>query len=299
MIYIKLFGSMSAEVDGRTITASELGGRPRQVLELLALEAGSPVAKERIADLLWEGAPPASYVGTLESYISVLRRNMGLGRGRSCVLATLPNAYRLEADAVTVDLLEFRRLVASMADARASVAIPAMRQALELANGPLLANEPYAAWACRSRELFQRELVTACIHAAQLSNGIGDFRAAEHFASLATEHDPLSEVAWQHLMRSFWFSGLRAEALRAYMTLRERMLDELGDEPGSESQELYFAILRDTPSVRRDSTGGGGMEVRTLLLLLRQALDVLPGIQAPARDSALAQVAVSALERTP
>jgi hypothetical protein len=41
------------------------------------------------------------------------------------------------------------------------------------------------------------------------------------------------------------------------------------------------------------------MEVRTLLLLLRQALDVLPGIQAPARDSALAQVAVSALERTP
>jgi DNA-binding SARP family transcriptional activator len=297
MIRIKLFGAMTAEIDGRTLSASDLGGRPRQVLELLALEAGAPLAKEQLADLLWEGSPPASYVGTLESYVSVLRRNMGMGSGRNSVLATTPNGYRLDPGAVSVDLLEFRALVAKAADQRAAVAVTTLGAAIELANGVLLASEPYAAWAIRAREVFSRELAAACVRAAQLSNGLGDYQAAVRFARIATELDRLCEDAWQHLMRAHWFSGLRAEALRAYLTFREAMLDELGDEPGGQTQELYFAILRDGPA-ERTATPAGGAEVRTLLLLLRQALDGIPGVQAPARDAALGHVAVRALELT-
>src|SRR3982751_6478577 len=118
MIRIKLFGVRSAAVDGRVIAASELGGRPRQVLELLALDAGTPVAKDRLAEQLWEGNPPAADIGTLESYISLLRRILGCGGGRGSTLATVPGAYLLAADDVSVDVHEFHGLVASAADAR-------------------------------------------------------------------------------------------------------------------------------------------------------------------------------------
>jgi DNA-binding SARP family transcriptional activator len=295
MIRIKLFGAMSAEVEGRLLRASELGGRPRQVLELLALEAGAPVAKERIADLLWEGNPPASFIGTLESYVSVLRRHLGLGSGRSSLLATTPNGYRLDAVSVTVDLMEFRALVSTAADGKAAEAASLLGRAVDLASGVLLANEPYAAWAIQAREVFSRDLVQACVHAAQLSNALGDFPSAARFARIAIDNDGLREDAWQHLMRAHWFAGSRAEALRAYHSFRAAMLDELGDEPGRQTQELYFAILRDGPTEGTE-TSTSGAEVRTLMLLLRQALDGMPGVQAPAQDSALGHAAVRALE---
>jgi DNA-binding SARP family transcriptional activator len=295
MIRIKLIGAMSADVEGRSLSATELGGRPRQVLELLALEAGGPVAKERLADLLWEGHPPASSVGTLESYVSVLRRNMGLGSGRGSILATTPNGYRLDASAVTVDLQEFRALLAAATECKAAMAVDFIGRAVDMASGVLLADEPYAAWAIQAREVFTRELVSACVHAAQLSNALGDFPSAVRFARIATDNDRLCEDAWQHLMRAHWFSGLRAEALRAYHSFRAAMLDELGDEPGAQTQDLYFAILRDGPTERTE-TPTSGAEVRTLMLLLRQALDGMPGVQAPAQDSALGHVAVRALE---
>src|SRR4051812_36216568 len=281
MICIKLFGVMSASVDGRIVAASELGGRPRQVLELLALDAGKPVAKDRLAEQLWEGAPPASYIGTLESYISLLRRILGVGAGRGSVLATVPGAYVLAANDVTVDLHEFHELVASSAKARGTGSVKMSQRALQLLDGPLLAQEPYAAWAVQAREAFRHELVAACVRAAQMANGVADFSSAEQFARSAIEHDPLCEAAWRHLMRAYWFSGRRADALRTYSTLREALLEELGDEPGQDSQQLYFAILRDGTSPHGAVATGSGFEVRALLDLLRQALDVLPGVQAP------------------
>jgi hypothetical protein len=49
------------------------------------------------------------------------------------------------------------------------------------------------------------------------------------------------------------------------------MLEELGLEPGSETQELYLSILRGNPAeVDRQSDRD---EVRTLLELLRRALE--------------------------
>lgn len=295
MIRIQLFGAMSADVEGRKLSAAELGGRPRQVLELLALAAGLPITKEKIADLLWEGHPPASFVGTLESYVSVLRRSMGLCSGRSSVLATTPNGYRLDVSAVAVDLLEFRALVAAAAEVKAAEAVSLLGRAVELASGVLLADEPYAGWAIQAREAFSHELVTVCVHAAQLSNALTDFPSAVRYARIATANDRLCEAAWQQLMRAHWFSGLGAEALRDYHSFRATVLDELGDEPGSQTQELYFAILR-YGSTERTETSATGAEVRTLLLLLRQALDGMPGVQAPAQDSALGHVAVRALE---
>jgi DNA-binding SARP family transcriptional activator len=274
---ISLFGPTTAEIDGKFITAVDLGGvKPRQILEILALEAGSPVAKDRLADLLWQGRPPVSYTGTLESYVCVLRRNLGLGSGKSSVLATTPNGYRLEPDRVTVDLWEFRRLTDAASRSAPEAAVAATEKALRLVTGELLVDDPYAEWALRARAYFSRGLVTACVYAADLAASLGDLPAALRLARVAVDHDPLSEDAVQQLMRAMWAAGRRCEALRVFAEMRQRMVDELGAEPGTESHHLYLEILRDGPPAGTDDSGGNGLELHTLVRLLRQVLDSTP-----------------------
>src|SRR3954451_1599839 len=248
MISISLLGPIEVTVDGQPIPPSALAGRQRQILQILALEAGSAVPKDRLADLLWDGEPPTSYVGTLESYVCVLRRTLGLASGRSSLLATTAKGYVLDTDAVRVDLRDFRKLVATASSGSAADVVSATAAALDLVRGELLVEEPCASWAVRARDEFIRTLVAACAHAAQLANAIGDFEQADRLARRAVEADPLCEDGWQQLMRVLWLSGRRCGALRAYAELRQALLDDLGEEPGVQSQQLYLAILRDTPT---------------------------------------------------
>src|SRR3954466_11102606 len=143
---IKLFGPTTVMLaDGTAVT--DLGGiKPRQVLEILALSLGTPVTKDRLVDQLWDGMPPRTYIGTLESYVSLLRRRMGVARGRSSALSTTSNGYVLDPDQVEVDVREFSRLVAPGA-ATAEAALTRTEAALRLVQGDLLASEPYAEWA--------------------------------------------------------------------------------------------------------------------------------------------------------
>lgn len=274
---IRLFGPTKADIDGRVVSASDLGGvKPRQILQILALEAGSPVAKDRLADLLWQGKPPASYTSTLESYVCVLRRNLGLGSGKSSVLATTTNGYCLEHERVNVDLWEFRRLTEEASRSAPEAAVAATEKALRVATGELLVDEPYAEWALRARAYFSRDLVSAGVYAAQLAAALGDLPAAQRLARAAVDHDPLCEDAVQQLMGALWSAGRRCEALRAYAEMRQRMLDEVGAEPGPESHRLYLSILRDEPAAGAEESGSNDLELHTLLRLLRQVLDATP-----------------------
>src|SRR3954463_3810154 len=123
LIGIRLFGPTAVEIDGQLLPGVSVGRRPRQILEILALSAGQPVGKDRLAGLLWEGDPPASYAGTLESYVCLLRRGLGLASGRHSVLATTSNGYILDPAQVDVDLMTFRRLTTVCLDSSASQAV--------------------------------------------------------------------------------------------------------------------------------------------------------------------------------
>jgi DNA-binding SARP family transcriptional activator len=293
---IKLFGTTTVEIDGKVVSAADMGGvKPRQILEILALEAGSPVTKDRLADLLWEGKPPTSYIGTLESYVCVLRRTLGLGSGRMSLLATTTNGYRLDPQGLTVDLGEFFALTGQASTMAAGPAVACIEKALRLVSGELLANEPYAVWAVAARDRLRREVVTACTRAARLASDDGAHAEALRLARIAVDEDASCEEAVQELMRALWLSGRRCEALRVYAEMRQWMLDELGDEPGHGSRELYLAILRDSPTAQPDASASNGMELRTLLRLLRLALEATPGVSPPASDAALTVVATRAL----
>ena len=295
MITIALFGQISVRDQGKLVAG--LSAKQRQILAILALGRGSPVPRERLADQLWEGSPPTSYVGTLDSYVCVLRRALGLAAGRSSALATTSAGFVLELGAeVEVDLHWFHLLARAAAERTGRPALEWAEEAVALVTGDLLGEVPYAAWAVRAREEFARTMIELCRRGAQRAIGLGEFELAATMARLAVEQDAVCEDAWRQLMLAHWFSGNRGQALATYADFRVAMADYLGDEPGQESQELYMTILRESAEdVQRHGPGDRTPRLRTLLRLLRQELELTPGVHAPALDADLAEVAVRTL----
>jgi DNA-binding SARP family transcriptional activator len=297
MLNITLFGPTVGVIDGRTVTASDLGGvKPRQILEILALDLGTSVTKDHLAELLWEGRPPVSYIGTLESYVCVLRRRLGAGpEDQRAFLRTSPHGYLLDPDHVRVDLAHHREVASAALAADGGPAVDLTESALALAAGELLASEPFAAYAIQARQRFRSETVELCIRAAQLAEATGDNARALTLSKRAFAWDRLSEDAGQQLMRALWSTGRRSQALRVFATLRQAILDEVGDEPGRESHDLYLAILRDEEAARRGTMVDAAAEVKVLLRLLRQAVELTPGLRVPPSDARLFEVAAAHL----
>lgn len=295
MISIELFGEIRVSRDGEPCSKLQL--KQRQILAILALSPGQPVSRERLADQLWDGAPPASYLATLDSYMCVLRRAVRLEAGRSSALATTPAGFVLQADdRVEVDLNWFHLLARAADEGTARPALEWAEEAVSLVNGVLLSEVPYAAWAVRAREGFARTLVGLCTRGAQRANGLGEYERASRLARLAVEHDPVCEEAWRQLMLAHWFAGGRGRALAVYAEYRASMADCLGDEPARESHELYMTILSSASGPGVGSEPPTLERIRTLLQLLRQELEATPGVRAPALDAQLSEVAARALD---
>jgi DNA-binding SARP family transcriptional activator len=60
---VRVLGPVEASVDGRPIALG--GGKPRALLAMLALNAGSAVSAARLVDGLWGERPPATAVGSV------------------------------------------------------------------------------------------------------------------------------------------------------------------------------------------------------------------------------------------
>jgi DNA-binding SARP family transcriptional activator len=263
------------------------GVKPRQILGILAVRLGQPIGKEELAERLWEGDPPRSYLATLESYVCVLRRQLGMPGGRKAV-ATASRGYLLDPDVVDVD----QALVVSALEAakrsRPGQLVAGTEQALAKVTGTLLASEPYLSWAEDERRAFDERLVTRCVGAAAAAQSLGEHARAEELAARAIDIDPLAEQAWVLRMRSLAATSRRLEALRTYTELRRLLQAELDIVPGPEAQELYLSLLGPEDD-RRDADPT--REVEALLGLLRRALEAVPGVRVPVEDRRLSAVA--------
>src|SRR5690606_36906679 len=67
-------------------------------------------------------------------------------------------------------------------------------------------------------------------------------------SDLMAEH-PLAESLASLLMLALYRSGRAAEAVRLYARLRDRLVEEIGDEPGPSLRRLYEAVLRRDPEL--------------------------------------------------
>jgi peptide/nickel transport system substrate-binding protein len=238
----------------------------RVVLAILVLRAGQVVSRDALVDALWPDDPPPSARQTVESYVSRLRRALREAGLEAAAIESVGAGYRLAVDGYAVDRDEFAALVASGRDAlrRGDAAAAASRfgEALALWRGPALdgvADRPALSADAAALDQ-QRVLALEAWAEAQLD----DRRASEVIARLRAEagHDPRRERLHELLMLALYRCGAQAEALEHYATVRRRLVDELGLEPGRALREMQERILRQDPALDLRPRGASDEPVR-------------------------------------
>lgn len=236
----RMFGPIEVVVGDRTLSSRDFGGaKPRQLLEILLVERGSSVTKDRIADLLWGEALPENVAGTLETYVSLLRRQLGITR-KEGLLVTEPGAYRLDRAAVLTDLDEFDAAVAGGT-------LDDLLRGLALVRGEVLAHEQYGPWAIRPRQTYRERQLAALLRAAELLAAAGEHAAAAARAQEALALDPACERGHRQVMVSLSALGRADDALRAFQRCRAALREELGVDPQPATASLRDAIARREP----------------------------------------------------
>ena len=148
---LSVLGPLRARRDGIDVA---LGGRRQKaVLARLALAEGATVPVERLVDDLWDGDPPRTAVGTVQSYVSNLRR--ALGRDGEPVIERVGDGYRLAIDPSALTAARFEDLVARAARPAGSrptrtevdAALALLDEALALWHGTALADLADEPWA--------------------------------------------------------------------------------------------------------------------------------------------------------
>jgi DNA-binding SARP family transcriptional activator len=264
-VEVLVLGPIEARLAGASLDL----GTPKQraLLCALALSPGRPVAVDTIVDLLWGDDPPPGVAGTLQSYVSGLRRVLEPQRERrrpAETLVTVAPGYALRLDPEATDAGRFvamvgaqhRLLAGAPLTGQTGLARSILVEAVDSLNGALdlWRGRPYAelddapdAVAERAR-LYDLRLVALEDRAvAALALGHHATVAAE-LEALTAAH-PLRERMWGLRAVALARSGRQADALEALSGVRSVLADELGLEPGIELRDLQTAILRQDPAL--------------------------------------------------
>lgn len=250
----RILGPLEVTRDG--VPAQPRSPKQRALLGLLLLEANRVVSVDTLVEALWAGDPPTSAVNVLRTYVSHLRRALEPDLGPNAsprVLLTRPPGYVLRVTTDQLDTTRFEEVATSGRAALAAgdprTAAARLREALTLWRGPLLADLgdkpfvglPAAQWEERRLAVLEDRVD------ADLALGRHADLVAE-LESLVAEH-PLRERLWGQLILGLYRSARQADALRAYGTVRARLVEELGVEPGPELRELERSVLHQSPDL--------------------------------------------------
>ncbi len=242
-----LLGRPRIECDGVSVEINR-----RKAIALLAYlaVAGESHRRDVLATLLWPAHDQAGARAALGTTLWAL--NSALGKGW------------IDADRETVslnrnagfwlDVHHFRRLLAECRthshtpETMCGACLAALNKAIQLYRGDFLAgftlrdSTNFDDWQLFQTESLRCELVNAleklvCCHSTQ-----GEFDKAIGFARRWLALDPLHELAHQHLIRLYAWSGQRAAALSQYRECVRILEADLGASPQKETVRLWQDI---------------------------------------------------------
>jgi DNA-binding SARP family transcriptional activator len=232
---LRLLGPPRLERDAKPVEFDT-----RKVLALLAYLAVSGAegqARETLAALLWPEHDSAHAQSDLRHALFSLRK----GLGEDAVAADRRNV-KLSAEAVWVDVLEFRRRT------RPDASLEALDEAVALWRDGFMSgfnlrdSEPFDEWQRAQAGQLTREYADALERLSRAHAERGEHTSAISHARRWLALDPLCEEAHRCLMALYARAGKRDEALRQYEQCRRTLEAELGVPPLEETAQLFERI---------------------------------------------------------
>ncbi|MFC9234376.1 BTAD domain-containing putative transcriptional regulator [Streptomyces decoyicus] len=244
---IQMLGSVNVTLRDRPVGPSS--SRAKLLLATLAWQPNEYVSDEVVIDRIWGDELPQRPRDTLYTCANRLRKCLDATNGSAVTGRVMRHrgGYVLECDPDMIDLHQFRQLASSAQDAvhrgddRAAADL--FGQAMAAWSGTALCDVE-SPWAGRVRTALSRELLTTRIGWARSALELG--RQAEllpHLSSLVEENPFDEAIAGLHML-ALHRAGRRKEAWEFYARLRTRLVEHLGEEPGSELQELHRTLLQ-------------------------------------------------------
>jgi DNA-binding SARP family transcriptional activator/predicted ATPase len=240
----------------------------RALLAYLAVERGRGHPREALASLLWPERTEREAVSALRHALANLRgalgdrRSPGDHQASSPILLVSRSSVQLNpAGDYWLDVAEFERLAgqdltgSGRGDPGVGRGNPAptdLTAAVELYRGPFLHGLSVAdslafdEWMLFKGEEFRRRVLSLLEQLTSLQLAHGATAEAARWARRQLELEPYREVAHRQLMAALTLGGERPAALAQYEACRRLLAEELGCEPGDETQALYAQIRAGT-----------------------------------------------------
>ncbi|GAA2589017.1 BTAD domain-containing putative transcriptional regulator [Actinomadura fulvescens] len=234
----RVLGPLRVSEAGRAVDIGN-AHKLRLVLAALLSRADRPVSVDWLLAAVWGDDLPHSARRNLQLYVYRLRRVLGqeaIGRA--------PGGYIVR----TGGSLDVRRFEELAAEGRSGLgdgaAMPVLRRALDEWRG--LAFAEFGDSRVLVDEAARLELLKLEVYESWAEAGLRLGRMAElvpELGGLITEH-PYREKLVGLSMVALYRAGRQTEALSAFESVRKRLAEELGIDPGPELRRVHEAILR-------------------------------------------------------
>jgi len=243
MVAIQLLGEVTAQAGRRQVDL----GPPRQrcVLAALAVDAARVVTPEQLAARVWTPEVAGRRRASLHSYLTRLRRALAGDDGADIVRRS--GGYVLVGG--HTDLARFRELCTrARGETDGRHAERLLTEALALWCGEALTGLD-SEWAQAERDRLHHERMVAEHTLTDFRLRLGEGPELLPGLSERVAAQPLDERAAAQYMLALHQAGRPAEALAYYQQVRERLVAELGTDPGPPLQDLHRRLLGSDPSL--------------------------------------------------
>jgi len=193
---------------------------------------------ENLTDLLWPDAAGDLAHKSFEMTLSRLRRLLG----EESLIKYRAGQLSLDPRSCWVDSFAMESIFERIRTSAADKVVHLCEKAVSLYKGPFLPSDVNAAWVVSRREAMQDNLLRAIITVGRHYEGTGQWEKAAEYYRRGLNVDNLAEELYRRLMVCFQKLGNKAEAVKTYNRCRKLFEDQLGIEPSSETETLYFSI---------------------------------------------------------
>jgi TolB-like protein len=213
--------------------------KDKLLLAYLALSAGRPQPRERLAGLLWGDRGEAQARDSLKQSLAGIRqafRQAGLDPLRAD-----RESVTIDPAGIDIDAIEFARLASQPISCTKAIAL----YQGDLLDGIDGLGAAFEEWLRPERERLGGLAIRVLEQFALSPASNEECDEAIRLGQRLLARDRLREPVYRALMRLHACKGERTEALRLYAACRDALKKELGVAPDASTEELYRDILTD------------------------------------------------------